>query len=468
MIFSSPIFLFLFLPCFLLIYYISPRKTKNLIILLFSLLFYTWGEKHLVALILFSSIVDYICGIVIQDYNRKLGLSISIVSNLSILFVFKYLNFTIENLLLLEEIFKINVEQLKSIKHIALPIGISFYTFQTLSYSIDVYRGKIKASRNFIDFATYVCMFPQLVAGPIVRYADINKELNSRTIGLNDISIGIERFIIGLGKKVIIADTFAFVADEIFALPNYSLNSPVAWLGILSYSFQIFYDFSGYSDMAIGLGRMMGFRFLENFNYPYISKSIREFWRRWHISLSLWFRDYLYISLGGNRKGTNRTYINLAIVFIVTGVWHGANWTFIIWGLFHGLFLIIERMGFDKVLMRSWKPVQHIYALLVIVIGWVFFRSTSLDNAIHYLTTLFNFSGQEIVRLDRFINYETAIVFVFAIINIAPNLGIYYTKLKAGNQLKQLLYYIILLTIFIVSIIYVSASSYSPFIYYRF
>ncbi len=464
MLFSSAIFLFVFLPLVLMGYYLIPKKLKNLFLLLVSLTFYTFGEKELVLIILASTIVDFSAGIIIEKGYKKLGLAISIVVNLSFLLYFKYAVFVFENYHNLLQNLGLETDSLINLPTIILPLGISFYTFQTMSYTIDVYRGNVKANRNFINFATYVTLFPQLIAGPIVRYKDIQKQLVDRKPNVKQFSEGVERFIIGLAKKMIIANNLALVADAVFDTPTQFISSPVAWLGIIAYAFQIYYDFSGYSDMAIGLGKMFGFEFLENFNYPYISKSIREFWRRWHISLSTWFRDYLYISLGGNRKGNKRTYINLIIVFFITGLWHGASWNFVIWGLLHGLFLIIERLGFDKILLKLGKPISHIYTLLIVLITWVFFKANTLPDAINYIVKMFNFT---IIKEVSFINYYITKEVIFAFgLAILFSLPIYQKIASKSyfNYLKPIL----LIVIFIVSIMYIAVDSYNPFIYFRF
>ena len=424
-----------------------------------------------------STIVDFYAAKFIEKGYKKTGLLISLCTNLGFLLFFKYLNFTFDNFIGFLDFLGLDSTRWGYIPQIALPIGISFYTFQTLSYTIDVYRGNTKANNNFLEFATYVTMFPQLVAGPIVRYTDIAQELRERHTTLSDISYGIERFIVGLGKKAILANTFAYVADEIFALPDYAMNPGVAWIGIISYSLQIYFDFSGYSDMAIGLGRIMGFRILENFNYPYISKSIKEFWRRWHMSLSFWFRDYVYISLGGNRKGKYRTYINLLIVFFVTGLWHGASWNFVVWGMFHGLFLLIERIGFDKILSRLWQPLQHFYTLMVVIVGWVFFRADTLQDALYYLGDMFflNSCLTSSVSAFLYLNFEYVLMLVVAIILCTPVYKIVREYIDQ-IELKQLtpnfpvkgVLFFSLSSLFIVSVLYISASSYNPFIYFRF
>lgn len=475
MLFSSPIFLFLFLPAVLFIYFLTPKKFKNFTLLVFSLIFYTWGEKELVLLILLSATVDFVSGLIISNGKRTLGLYISIVFNVSILLYFKYTNFISGNLIQMLETFNMSPENALNFSNIALPIGISFYTFQTMSYTIDVYRGHVKASTNFIDFATYVTLFPQLIAGPIVRYAIIEKELKSRTVTTSLFYEGVERFIIGLSKKMIIANNCALLADSVFNLPASESSALIAWLGVIAYSFQIYFDFSGYSDMAIGLGKMFGFNFPENFNFPYISKSIREFWRRWHITLSTWFRDYLYISLGGNKKGNWRTYANLIIVFLITGLWHGASWTFVVWGLFHGAFLIIERVLENKNLKLSSSILSHVYVLLILNISWVFFRSDTISDAFNYIVTMFNFSlTTNTAFLNFYLTKELLFVLVAATLLSTP----IYTKLKLYIEssnislgVKKLFLPLKLIGLFILLFIcftYIATDSYNPFIYFRF
>ena len=347
MVFSSPVFLLVFLPATLFFTLILPRRFQNIMLLIASLFFYAWGGVSFSLIIVSSITINYIVGRQIAKREGKKGaknaLILGLVLNLLLLGIFKYANFIIDNLNVVFD--WIHLEPVK-MNSIYLPIGISFFTFQAISYIVDVYKKKTPAQKNLIDLALYISLFPQLIAGPIVRYHDIAKQLRNRIPGIKKFASGVERFILGLAKKVLIANTFALVADKIFALEIAEMSTSMAWLGAVAYTFQIYFDFSGYSDMAIGLGRMFGFEILENFNFPYISKSIREFWRRWHISLSNWFRDYLYIPLGGNRKTQGRVFLNLLIVFFLTGFWHGAAWNFVIWGLFHGLFLVIERVGF--------------------------------------------------------------------------------------------------------------------------
>ena len=470
MVFSGPSFLLKFLPLFLLLYFLVPNKYRNLILSIGSLYFYAFGEKYLVSLIFLSTVVNYYAAKLIQNDQRKKGLLLAILFNFLSLGFFKYFNFAFDNFYTLLDYFNIESNWIKNLPIIALPIGISFFTFQTMSYVIDVYRKEVKASTNFINFLAYVTMFPQLVAGPIVRYIDIEKQLRNRTINLQNFTIGLERFIIGLAKKMLIANTFAVVADQVFKNNVFDLSTGMAWIGIISYSLQIYFDFSGYSDMAIGLGKMFGFDYLENFNYPYISKSIKDFWRRWHISLSTWFRDYVYIPLGGNKNGKYNTYKNLLIVFIVTGLWHGASWTFIFWGLFHGIFLIIERLGFDKILNYLWKPLQHLYALLVVIIGWVFFRSETLEYGFSYVKRMFVF-GYGNSSVDNYIHYfyinkEFYITLFVAILFSTP----IFTKIDGILNTKRFIYIrpIFFVSILFVTIIYIAGSSYNPFIYFKF
>ncbi len=470
MVFSSAYFLLLFLPAVLLLYFVVPKKFRNLVLLIASLYFYTYGEKFLVLVMILSTLVDYKCGHLIEAGKRKLGLRVSILFNLLTLGTFKYFNFAKDNLASLVERFGYDAESLSGIAEIALPIGISFYVFQTMSYTIDVYRGNVKASRNLLEFATYVTMFPQLVAGPIIRYIDVQKEIVNREVTLQGFAKGLERFTLGLAKKMIIANTFAALADTVFNQTGGDFSTMYAWVGILAYTFQIYFDFSGYSDMAIGLGKMFGFNFLENFNYPYISKSITEFWRRWHISLSSWFRDYLYIPLGGNRKGKKRLYFNLFVVFTVTGLWHGASWNFILWGLFHGVFIVIEKFGFDKILKKAGQLFSHIYTLFIVVIGWVLFRAEDIQSTVNYLKRMFIYnSGNETTNdyIAYFhFNKELVFVGVLAVIFSLPTYP-YLEKKLTNKNLLPLRYVFILVTLF-VCITYIAAGSYNPFIYFRF
>ncbi|WP_452597612.1 MBOAT family O-acyltransferase [Pontimicrobium sp. MEBiC01747] len=452
-----------------------PKKVKNFILLSLSLGFYTWGEKELVILIILSALIDFSAGLIINYGKRKLGLILSIIFNLSILFYFKYSDFVFSNLVEILQNFNIESLTANRFANVVLPLGISFYTFQTMSYTIDVYRGDVKANKNFIDFATYVSLFPQLIAGPIVRYSHIEKEIKNRTVSYKLFSEGIERFIIGLAKKMIIANNCAFLVDGIFNMPTSESSALITWLGVIAYSFQIYFDFSGYSDMAIGLGKMFGFNFPENFNYPYISKSIQEFWRRWHITLSSWFKDYLYIPLGGNRKGPLRTYFNLFFVFFVTGLWHGASWTFVIWGMSHGLFIVLEKLGLKKELNKLGATISLIYTLFIVNITWPIFRSDTISEAFNYIKMMFNFKTEtNYDYLFFYLSKEIIIVLILAIIFSTPihrQLKNYLITLNTSSTKYKLIEALRVITLFVllsISYIYIATDSYNPFIYFRF
>lgn len=483
MVFSSPIFLFGFLPISLLLYYSASRKYKNLILLLSSLAFYAWGEVFYLAVMLISIISNYIIGKLIyknlqpanQNTKAKFYLTIGLIINIGLLISFKYANFIADNINALLSLFSIaSIE----IEPIHLPLGISFFTFQAISYIVDVYKKEVKAQKNIYDLALYISLFPQLIAGPIVRYHDVASQIFQRSHSFELFASGVQRFIFGLSKKMLIANPLGEIADSIFALSGNDLTMPLAWIGILAYSLQIYFDFSGYSDMAIGLGRMFGFKFLENFNYPYISTSLREFWRRWHISLSSWFRDYVYIPLGGNRVSTTRIYLNLLIVFLLTGIWHGASWNFIVWGLFHGFFLASEHMGFSHILRRTWKPIQHLYLILVIISSWVFFKADTLTQAIDYLSTMGNFSLWQTSEFQYAQVISTEAIYLF-IISAVLSMPIYQWLRQQISGFSQsstikatLLIYIprffVLTLLFYISILKVASSTYNPFIYFRF
>lgn len=475
MVFSSPIFLFLFLPVVLLMVSFVPTRLKNLILLVASLFFYAWGERFFTVVMLGSIGWNYVMALLLDSPNKgqsKIMLIIGIAGNLLAIGYFKYANFIIENLNYLLAGFSLHISKVKDLH---LPIGISFFTFQSMSYLIDVYRKVTQANKNPVAVALYVSLFPQLIAGPIVRYVDVEREIKTRTITSSLFAAGIERFIIGLAKKVILANTFAYVADQVFSFPPSQTGTALAWLGIICYTLQIYFDFSGYSDMAIGLGKMLGFHFLENFNYPYIASSIKDFWRRWHISLSTWFRDYLYIPLGGNRVPVSRIYVNLMIVFFLTGLWHGASWNFIIWGLFHGAFLVIERLGFDNLLEKAWKPIRHIYTLMIVIIGWVFFRAENLDSAFNFLSKMFIFQSNAAAdsHLAMLINYELWLMLTLGMLFSMPVLKFVVEKIQSlsGNWPSKVwigTYDIALISTFVLTCIYLAAGTYNPFIYYRF
>jgi alginate O-acetyltransferase complex protein AlgI len=391
MVFSSSIFLFLFLPGVLLVHFLLPSRFRNLWLFIASLFFYAWGEVIYSLVMLASIAINYtfamLIGRQLERRNATTLLRLAVSTNLLLLIVFKYANFIAAQMNCL--LTWLGIGSVELVEPIHLPIGISFYTFQAMSYVIDVYRGEVEVQRDPLKVGLYITLFPQLIAGPIVRYRDIAAQILSRSIQFADFTYGVRRFIIGLGKKVLIANTLAGPADKIFSCAPENMTPAVAWFGVACYAMQIYFDFSGYSDMAIGLGRMLGFRFLENFNYPYIARSMTEFWRRWHISLTTWFRDYLYVPLGGNRRGPLKTYANLLTVFLLCGLWHGANWNFALWGLFHGFFLIIERAKWNWHTPISLRPLAHVYVALVCMISWTFFRADTLANAFSLLSLMF-------------------------------------------------------------------------------
>ncbi len=471
MIFSSMTFLWIFLPILLGLYFISKEKYRNIILLVFSLIFYSWGEPQYIILMLISILVNYIFGIILDKCKdktkRRIVLITAILFDLGLLGYFKYFNFFVTN------INKLFGNTILPIKEIILPIGISFYTFQIISYIVDLYRKEIKVQKNILNLALYITFFPQLIAGPIVKYHDIDKQLQKREITIEKFALGIKRFVYGLSKKVIISNSLAFVADYIFDSQITSINMPISWIGAICYTLQIYFDFSGYSDMAIGLGKMFGFEFMENFNLPYVSKSITEFWRRWHISLSTWFKEYLYIPLGGNRKGKFRTLINLAIVFLATGFWHGASWNFIIWGAYNGFFLIIERIKLKELLDKNkFKLINHIYSLLIIVVGWVFFRANGLKQAIKYLKVMFIPSNEKCYfDLDIIINNKNILIFIIAIL-FSGIIQYIFNKLKNKEKIiniyQKYLEAIVISILMFICIMMLASNTYNPFIYFRF
>jgi alginate O-acetyltransferase complex protein AlgI len=484
MLFSSPTFLFGFLPIILLVYFLSPWKIRNAILLTGSLIFYAWGEVFYVLVMVASILINHAFGMRISrldghyaDYGRKRkhALGMGIAANLLILAWFKYANFIFDNINIL--LGWISIDPV-AINDIHLPLGISFFTFQAISYLFDVYRDEAPVQKSRYKLGLYISLFPQLIAGPIVRYNDIANQIGQRAHSVELFSSGIRRFIFGLAKKMLIANPLGEVADNVFSLSSNDLTSPVAWLGIICYALQIYFDFSGYSDMAIGLGRMLGFRFLENFNYPYISQSIQEFWRRWHISLSSWFRDYLYIPLGGNRGTLTRTYINLIIVFLLTGLWHGASWNFIVWGMTHGFFMLLERGGLGKLLGNAWPATRHLYTLFVVTIAWVFFRADTLPQARQYLSGMFGMNETNIYAPDIRImmTHETTLAMIAGLLlatPLYPALRKRLTALHLGGETMQLVMHtlpgiIIPALLFIASLAKVASSTYNPFIYFRF
>lgn len=466
MVFSSTIFLCVYLPLVLLGYYICPKKGRNLFLLIVSLVFYAWGEPKYVFLMIFSILVNYIFGR-LMDKNRgrqkrmKLLLVLSVVIDLGLLSVFKYTDFIITNV---NAIFGSSFDLLK----IALPIGISFYTFQAMSYTIDVYRNDVRVQKNLIDFGMYITMFPQLIAGPIVRYADVQDQLAERSVTTADFSEGIMRFVVGLGKKVLLANQMGAVWSEIYALGG-DVSALMAWTGAIAYTFQIYFDFSGYSDMAIGLGRMFGFKFPENFRYPYQSVSITDFWRRWHITLSTWFKEYLYIPLGGNRCGLARQALNLLIVWSLTGFWHGAGWNFVMWGLYYFVILFIEKLFLLKALDKLPKLFRHVYALLLIVIGWVIFASDDVSVLLPYLGSMFGANGA-VGGMDVYTLFTKAVLLIICCVastELPKRLFLSATGAmneKAAFTIKS----VMTIALLALSMILLIGDSYNPFLYFRF
>lgn len=445
---------------------------RNYFLLIASLLFYAWGEPRFVFVIILSILINYTFGLLIHSCQQKYGLLfnrtimlLSVAANCGLLFYFKYFDFFISSV---DRVTGLNIP----LKHIVLPIGISFFTFQGLSYVIDVYLKKADVQRNLFKLALFKAFFPQLIAGPIVRYVDVHDQIDERTCTIDKFAYGVRRFVLGLGKKVIIANTLGAIADSIFGLPYYQNSVASAWIGVICYTFQIYFDFSGYSDMAIGLAKMFGFNFKENFNFPYISVNITEFWRRWHISLSSWFRDYLYIPLGGNRKGN--VYVNLLIVFMVTGLWHGAAWNFVIWGLWHGLFLIIERiLKKNKHNIKVPQIITWAYTMLVVVIGWVLFRSPDLGYALNYIKIMFGILQPYDVGFSVWYYLDPMVITMLAIACIAslPISKLLKENLILSdnqNGIKIMMGNIYVAVLLFICMMYIATSTYNPFIYFRF
>lgn len=466
MVFSSTIFLCVYLPLVLLGYYICPKKGRNLFLLIASLVFYAWGEPKYVFLMIFSILINYVFGR-LMDKNRgrqkrmKLMLVLSVVIDLGLLSVFKYTDFIITNI---NAIFGSSFDLL----NIALPIGISFYTFQAMSYTIDVYRDDVRVQKNLIDFGMYITMFPQLIAGPIVRYADVQDQLAERSVTTADFSEGVMRFVVGLGKKVLLANQMGAVWSEIYALGG-DVSALMAWTGAIAYTFQIYFDFSGYSDMAIGLGRMFGFKFPENFRYPYQSVSITDFWRRWHITLSTWFKEYLYIPLGGNRRGLARQALNLLIVWSLTGFWHGAGWNFVLWGLYYFVILFIEKLFLLKALDKLPKFFRHVYALLLIIIGWVIFASDDVSVLLPYLGSMFGANGA-IGGMDVYtLLTKAALLVICCIASTELPKKLFLSAAGAMNEKAAFtLKSVLTIALLALSMILLIGDSYNPFLYFRF
>lgn len=465
MVFSSFTFLFIFLPLVLLTYFLAKkRQLRNIVLLVFSLIFYAWGEPVYVILMLLSIIVNYLIALKIERRKRgkKKWMIIDVIFNLGIIGFFKYGNFMIQNI---NTVFHSNIVEM----NLALPIGISFYTFQVLSYVIDVYRKTVPAQKSMVNLGMYVTLFPQLIAGPIVRYETVAEEIENRKENFSEVVEGLKRFFIGLGKKVLIANQMALIADTIYGGDLANTGTVSLWLAAISYTLQIYFDFSGYSDMAIGLGRMFGFHFLENFNYPYIAKSITDFWRRWHISLSTWFRDYVYIPLGGNRVSTLKWLRNILVVWLLTGLWHGASWNFILWGVYYGVILIIEKVFLGKLIEKLPKVLQHIYTLFFIIIGWVIFRVEDFPQMGIVLQKMFTWQASSIID-NIVLNFDVFSSLPYILIGIIGSMPL-WTKVR--EKRKQTNSYLIVSNlwsfgIFMLSICFLLVATYNPFIYFRF
>ncbi len=465
MVFSSLLFMFIYLPVVLAVYYIAPLKWRNPWLFVVNLIFYAWGEPVYVLLMIFSITINYITGFFVAQHKHsdnkkaKTILIINIVLNLAMLGFFKYYDLFASTLSLIPGV---NIPTLG----LTLPIGISFYTFQTMSYPIDVYRGDATLQKNYISFGTFVALFPQLIAGPIVRYKDIADQLGFRAGSIDQFASGVRRFCVGLAKKVLIANNIGMLWDIYSAQASAEMTVVGAWMGILAFSLQLYFDFSAYSDMAIGLGRMLGFEFLENFDYPYISKSVTEFWRRWHMSLGTWFRDYLYIPLGGNRCSKKRQFFNILVVWACTGFWHGANWTFLCWGLYYALFLMLEKAFLLKKLNKV-PAIGHIYAVLVAVCGWVLFDLPSLSQAGSYYASMFGFAeGGFVNATDLFYLKNYAVIFIVSILAALPLGKNLYNKLPA--KVQSITSPLLILACLVFSTAYLVDATYNPFLYFRF
>ena len=466
MVFSSILFMFVYLPVVLAVYYIIPQRARNFWLFTVNLLFYGWGEPVYILLMMLSITINYLAGLLIEKYKEqrekaRLVLTVNVVINLGLLVFFKYFGLLVSTLTPI-------IPPLSALSHIRpkLPIGISFYTFQTMSYPIDLYRGDSDVQRDYISFGTFVALFPQLIAGPIVRYKDVASQLGFRSGSIEQFASGIRRFTVGLGKKVLLANNLGSLWDIYAATPSSELTALGAWLGIAAFSLQIYFDFSGYSDMAIGLGRMLGFEFLENFNYPYISKSITEFWRRWHMSLGTWFRDYLYIPLGGNRCSFPRQMFNIMVVWAATGIWHGANWTFLLWGIYYGILLIIEKQFLLRRLEKAPAIVSRVYVMLLTALGWVMFQLNSISECTAYIRAMFGFGAGALSPADLYHLRSYALMLVIGAV-ASTELGTkFYNSLSEPTR-AVLAPALITLTL-LGSTAYLVASTYNPFLYFIF
>lgn len=467
MVFSTPIFLFYFLALTLLVYYVVPRKGRNVVLLISSLFFYYWGEREYVAIMFLSTAIDYTHGMLVErckkkgnDKGARMAVASSIIFNLALLLFFKYWDFLAGSLQAMGLTFM-------PVLNIHLPIGISFYTFQTMSYTIDVYRGDTRAQRNIINFGTFVTLFPQLIAGPIIKYKDLGDQINERTTSTEKFASGVQIFMVGMAKKVLVANNVGMLWEAYKAMSAGELTVLGSWLGVIAFTFQIYFDFSGYSDMAIGLGRMLGFEFLPNFNYPYISKSITEFWRRWHISLSTWFKEYLYIPLGGNRCSKPRWMFNLLVVWAATGIWHGASWNYLIWGLYFFVLLMLEKFFLLKVLNKAPALVGHIYTLFFVVVSWAIFAIEDFAQLGSYLKVMFGLGGVPLMdaKLGYYVTSYLPILLVAAVASTPLGAKLYH-KLK--TPAAEVVCTVLVLAGLVVCTAYLVDGTYNPFLYFRF
>ena len=468
MLFSSVVFLFTFLPVILILYYLSPRPFKNIVVLIGSLIFYAWGEPVYIFLMIFSILFNYISGLDIarnlkdKEKARK-SLLFNVAVNLCILGFFKYEGFILGSM---NAVLPVDIPY----RELPLPIGISFYTFQILSYIIDVYRGEVKVQKSVLDFAVYVTMFPQLIAGPIVQYADIDRQLHVRKETIENFGEGTLFFIRGLSKKILLANAIGMVFDKIFIMESADVSVLTAWLGCAAYTFQIYFDFSGYSDMAIGLGKMFGFEFKRNFFYPYVAKSITEFWRRWHISLSTWFRDYVYIPLGGKRVSKGKHVRNIMVVWMLTGLWHGAAWNFVMWGLYYGILLLIEKYILAEALDKLPAVICHIYCIVLVMTGWVFFFSPTFGRAVNYLGLMFGIGGHGIVdKQGLYILAVNGWMWIILILGSTPVVhNVYEKMIYGGKRTNTAVNCVVYAALFFLCVAYLVTESYNPFLYFRF
>lgn len=467
MVFSSVLFMFVYLPAVLITHYVSPPKWRNAILLAFSLLFYGWGEPMYIFLMVFTIVLDYFAGLLVARYKARdrdkaarVTIAVALTTNLAFLFFFKYWD------LIATTLAGAGLDFMP-VLGLRLPIGISFYTFQTMTYPVDVYRGDARPQRNLVNFGTFVTLFPQLIAGPILKYKELADQVDERTWSVEQFASGVNVFLVGLAKKVLLANNIGMLWDAVKALPAGELTTAGAWLGILAFSFQIYFDFSGYSDMAVGLGRMLGFEFLRNFEYPYISKSITEFWRRWHISLGSWFREYLYIPMGGNRVGQGRLFFNLLVVWAATGIWHGASWNYLIWGLYFALILILEKGFIGRWLKSLPSLVQHFYALLLIAISWAIFAVEDFTHMGVFLRAMFGFApgGLSSPAVGYWLRSFLPML-VIALISCTP----LFTKTwnALGDKPKKLVLPALILAGLVVCTAYLVDATYNPFLYFRF